>query len=217
MTKNIEIFKALHIIFMVSWFAGLFYMVRLFIYHVEALDKPEPDKRILTEQFRIMERRLWWIISTPAMLMTVSTGIIMLIVKPELLANYYILIKLGFVGLLIVYHFLSQKIYFDLKYNRFFWGSGALRVWNEVATLLLIIIVFIIVLRDSLNWIYASLGFFAVALLLMLAIKMYNAVRKKDAQESTVQTKSTNESSNSSTGLEKKTEEAENNTEKPLN
>ena len=72
-------------------------------------------------------------------------------------------------------------------------------------------------MRDSLNWIYASLGFFAVALLLMLAIKMYNAVRKKEAQESSVQTKSTNESSNSSTGLEKKSEEGENNTEKPLN
>ena len=108
MTQNLEIFKALHIIFMVSWFAGLFYMVRLFIYHVEALDKPEPDKRILTEQFRIMERRLWWIISTPAMLMTVSTGIIMLIVKPELLANYYILIKLGFVENIIV----SQQLWF---------------------------------------------------------------------------------------------------------
>ena len=92
-------------------------------------------------------------------------------------------LKIGFVGLLLVYHFICQKIYFDLKTNRFFWGSGALRVWNEVATLLLVIIVFIIVLKDSLNWVYATIGFFAVALLLMLAIKMYQAIRKKEEQD----------------------------------
>ncbi len=177
---NVGIIKSLHIIFMVSWFAGLFYMVRLFIYHVEANGKEDPEKSILTKQFLIMERRLWWIIATPAMVLTVIFGVLMLVAIPSYLSQVYIHLKLGFVLLLLVYHFICQKIYFDLKSDRFFWGSGALRVWNEVATLLLVIIVFIVVLKDSLNWVYATIGFFAVALLLMLAIKMYQAIRKKE-------------------------------------
>ncbi len=181
---NVGIIKSLHIIFMVSWFAALFYMVRLFIYHVEAKQKGDPEKSILTKQFLIMERRLWWVISTPAMILTVAFGVLMLVANPNLLSLLYIHLKLGFVLLLLVYHFICQKIYFDLKAGRFFWGSAALRVWNEVATLLLVIIVFIIVLKDSLNWVYATVGFFAVALLLMLAIKMYQAIRNKEEKAS---------------------------------
>jgi putative membrane protein len=180
---NLGIIKALHIIFMVSWFAGLFYMVRLFIYHVEANGKEEPEKSILANQFSIMERRLWWVISTPAMVLTVLFGVLMIVGSPHYLKQVYMHLKIAFVGLLLVYHFICQKIYFDLKVDRFLWGSGALRVWNEVATLLLVIIVFIIVLKDSLNWVYATIGFFSVALLLMLAIKMYQAIRKKEEQE----------------------------------
>jgi len=177
---NLGIIKALHIIFMVSWFAGLFYMVRLFIYHVEANSKEEPEKSILANQFSIMERRLWWVISTPAMVLTILFGVLMIVGSPHYLKQVYMHLKIAFVGLLLVYHFICQKIYFDLKADRFLWGSGALRVWNEVATLLLVIIVFIIVLKDSLNWVYATIGFFSVALLLMLAIKMYQAIRKKE-------------------------------------
>ena len=180
---NLGIIKALHIIFMVSWFAGLFYMVRLFIYHVEANGKEEPEKSILANQFSIMERRLWWVISTPAMVLTVLLGVLMIVGSPHYLKQVYMHLKIAFVGLLLVYHFICQKIYFDLKADRFLWGSGALRVWNEVATLLLVIIVFIIVLKDSLNWVFATIGFFSVALLLMLAIKMYQAIRKKEEQE----------------------------------
>lgn len=181
---NVGIIKSLHIIFMVSWFAGLFYMVRLFIYHVEANGKEDPEKSILTKQFLIMERRLWWIIATPAMVLTVIFGVLMLVAIPSYLSQVYIHLKLGFVLLLLVYHFICQKIYFDMWYDRYHWGSGALRVWNEVATLLLIIIVFIVVLKDSLNWVYATVGFFAVALLLMLAIKMYKVIRNKEEKAS---------------------------------
>jgi putative membrane protein len=180
---NVGIIKALHIIFMVSWFAGLFYMVRLFIYHVEANGKSEPEKSILSKQFLLMQGRLWWIISTPAMVITVIFGVLMLVAFPSYLSQLYMHLKLGFVVLLLIYHFICQKIFIDLKNHRYHWGSGALRVWNEVATLLLVIIVFIIVLKDSMNWVYATFGFFAVALLLMFAIKMYQAIRKKDKKE----------------------------------
>jgi putative membrane protein len=107
----------------------------------------------------------------------------MLVAFPSYLSQLYMHLKLGFVLLLLIYHFICQKIFFDLKNHRDHWGSGALRVWNEVATLLLVIIVFIIVLKDSMNWVYATFGFFAVALLLMFAIKMYQAIRKKDKKE----------------------------------
>jgi len=174
------LFKALHIVFMVSWFAGLFYMVRLFIYHTEANQKDEPERSILFRQFAIMEKKLWWIITTPAMALTVLFGLFMLGANPSLLGSLYMIIKLGFVGLLLVYHFICQKIYKDLGKEKFLWSSSALRVWNEVATLLLVIIVFIIVLKSATNWIYASIGFFAVGLLLLLAIRMYESLRNKD-------------------------------------
>lgn len=178
--EQILIYKSLHLIFMVSWFAGLFYMVRLFIYHVEANEKSEPEKSILIKQFGIMEKRLWWIITTPAMVLTVVFGSLMLIANPFFLNEAYMWYKLGFVGLLLVYHFYCQKMYYDFKSQRNIWSSGALRMWNEVATLLLVIIIFIIIMKSSLNWIYASLGFVIVAVLLTLAIRMYKMIRNKE-------------------------------------
>lgn len=178
--QNLGVVKSLHIIFMVSWFAGLFYMVRLFIYSVEAGEKEEPDRSILLNQFEIMQRRLWWIIATPSMVFTLSFGALMLWIVPGYLKEFYMHLKLGFVLLLLVYHFISQKIYVDLKRGQFHWSSGALRIWNEVATLLLVIIVFIVVLKDNTNWIYAGIGFVSLALLLLFAIKTYQAVRRKE-------------------------------------
>jgi putative membrane protein len=98
-----DVVKALHIIFVVSWFAGLFYMVRLFIYDVEANLKTEPEKSILQKQFQIMQSRLWWIITTPAMILSVVFGTWMIVLN----FNYYLSspwmhLKLGFVFLLLI-------------------------------------------------------------------------------------------------------------------
>ena len=101
--------KALHIIFVVSWFAGLFYVVRLFIYHVEAQDKDKVEKEILSNQFEIMERRLWWIITTPAMLLTIIFGIWMILLIPDYINATWMHIKLCFVLLLLIYHFFLSK------------------------------------------------------------------------------------------------------------
>jgi protoporphyrinogen IX oxidase len=170
--------KALHIIFMVSWFAGLFYIVRLFIYHTEAQQREETARKVLSEQFIIMEKKLWWIITTPAMVLTLLFGIWMLVEVPAYLQMPWMHIKLTFVALLLVYHFISQKILFDLKNNKFNWTSTGLRIWNEVATLVLVAVVFLVVMQDSLNWIKGTVGFFAVAIGLMIAIKMYKRLRK---------------------------------------
>lgn len=173
------VLKALHIIFMVTWFAGLFYIVRLFIYHTEAQEKSEQEKKILGDQFKIMEKKLWWIITTPGMILTVLFGTLMLIENPVLLKMDWMHLKLTFIVLLLVYHFKCQKIMGKLGKDIFKWNSNKLRLWNEVATLALVAIVFLVIMKNSLNWIYGTVGFFAVAVALMIAIKIYKRYRKK--------------------------------------
>ena len=171
--------KALHLIFMVSWFAGLFYMVRLFIYYREAADKTVAEKEVLQPQFVLMMQRLWWIITTPAMVLTVVFGVWMLALNPTyLLSAPWMHLKLGFVCLLLIYHFYSQKLLRQSEKGILNWSSGQLRIWNEVATLFLVSIVFIVVLKGQLNWIKGTIGFFAVGILLMLGIKLYKKLRK---------------------------------------
>jgi putative membrane protein len=174
---NFDTVKALHIIFVVSWFAGLFYIVRLFIYHTEAQQRPENERKILSDQFEIMEKKLWWIITTPAMVLTILFGTWMILLN----ASYYLHapwmhLKLSFVALLLVYHFVCQRIMNKLKKGEFTWKSTQLRIWNEVATLALVAIVFLVVMKDSLNWIKGTVGFFAVAIGLMIAIKIYKRI-----------------------------------------
>lgn len=171
--------KALHIIFVVSWFAGLFYIVRLFIYHTEAQNRQGEAKKILSDQFEIMEKRLWWIITTPAMILSIIFGAWMLLLIPAYLGANWMHAKLGFVMLLLIYHFVCQKIMFDLKKGKFNWRSNTLRVWNEVATLSLVAIVFIVVYKNSMDWIKGTIIFFGVAILLMILIKLYKRLRIK--------------------------------------
>lgn len=175
---DINTVKALHIIFVVSWFAGLFYIVRLFIYHTEAQERSEVEKNVLSKQFIEMEKKLWWIITTPAMILTIVFGTWMIILNPSYLQMPWMHIKLGFVGLLLIYHFVCQKIMVDLKNNQFKWKSNGLRIWNEVATLALVAIVFLVVLKNELTWWKGTVGFFAVAVGLMLLIKLYKKIRK---------------------------------------
>ncbi|MEE1885105.1 protoporphyrinogen oxidase HemJ [Pedobacter flavus] len=170
---------ALHIIFVVSWFAGLFYAVRLFIYHTEANDRPELEKQILQKEFVKIEARLWNIITTPAMILTVVAGITMLTLNPGLLEVTWMQVKLTFVLLLLVYHFICQNIMKQLRNHKFKFSSDQLRLWNEVATLFLVAIVFMAILKSGVNWIYGVLGFFLFAILIMMAVKIYKRYRIK--------------------------------------
>lgn len=178
LTENYTVWKALHIIFVVSWFAGLFYMVRLFIYHTESNSRPEDEKRILQEQFKIMQNRLWYIITTPAAILTVVFGTLMLTANPGLLKMPWMHIKLTFVAILLVYHFICQGIMNRLKNDSSKWTSGHLRIWNEVATLLLVAIVFLVIMKTNLGWLGGVIGFFSVGIALMLGIKLYKKLRK---------------------------------------
>ncbi|MGC6433406.1 MAG: CopD family protein [Crocinitomicaceae bacterium] len=172
--------KALHIIFVVSWFAGLFYIVRLFIYHTEAQEKSDQERTILSDQFQIMEHKLWWIITTPAMILSVLFGVWMILLNSEYyLSAGWFHIKLAFVIILLFYHFKCQLIIKQLKNGIFKWNSNQLRLWNELATLVLVAVIFLVELQNNLDWIKATLGFFGVALGLMIGIKIYKRFRLK--------------------------------------
>ena len=171
--------KALHIIFVVSWFAGLFYIVRLFIYHTEAQLKPSNEAEILSAQFTIMEKKLWWIITTPAMVLTVVFGVWMLVLNPGLLSLPWMHIKLTFVLLLLIYHFVCQRLLKKVANGQFNWSSTQLRLWNELATLVLVAVVFLVELQHSMNWIGGTVGFFGVGILLMLLIRIYKKINSK--------------------------------------
>ena len=170
--------KAIHIIFVICWMAGLFYIVRLFIYHTEAKQKGEPEYGILHRQFMIMESKLWWIITTPSMYLTVLAGLVMLYLSPALIQAPWLQVKLVFVLGLLIYHFICQRILFKLKQENNNWSSIQLRLWNELATVILFAIVFIVVLKSATNWIYGLVSLILFSLMLMLAVKLYKRVRK---------------------------------------
>ncbi len=170
---------AIHIIFVVCWMAGLFYMVRLFIYHTEAQDKPEPDRKILSDQFEIMEKKLWWIIATPSMYLVLAAGITMLILIPGWLQQPWMHLKLLFVIGLIAYHFICQNKMNQMRKGIYKWTSTQLRIWNEVATIFLFAIVFLVVLKSAINWIFGVLGIILLSLILMSGVKIYKYYRTK--------------------------------------
>jgi len=169
--------KAIHIIFVICWMAGLFYMVRLFIYHTEAKQRPDTEYRILHRQFMVMERKLWWIITTPAMYLTVAAGLVMLYANPALIKMGWMHVKLTFVLGLVGYHFVCQRIMFSLCSEVSKWTSLRLRLWNELATVLLFAIVFVVVLKSAINWIYGVIGLLLLGVMLMVAVKLYKKIR----------------------------------------
>lgn len=171
--------KATHIVFMVSWMAGLFYGVRLFIYHTEANAKPEPEKSILTKEYAKITARLWSIITTPAMILTVIAGGLMLYLVPTLLLNPWMQVKLGFVIALLAYHFICQRVMKQLRNGVFNWTSNQLRLWNEVATILLVAIVFTVSLKSAVDWVYGLIGLIIFSAIIMTAVKLYKRYREK--------------------------------------
>ena len=172
--------KALHIIFVVNWFAGLFYMPRLFIYATEANQKPEPDRSILINQFKIMQSKLWHIITWPSCVVTIILGVTLLLKNPSLLSkeNSWMYIKLTFVLFLVCYHFSLHYIYKQQQNGIFMFTSTQLRIWNEVATIFLFAIVFLVVVKTNLSFLTGFIGLAILVVLLMLGIKLYKLLRK---------------------------------------
>lgn len=172
--------KALHIIFVVTWFSGLFYIVRLFIYHIEANNKEDQIKNILQKQYKIMSKRLWYMITWPSAILTLVFGGALIFIAPSFLSSGWMHIKLTFVFFLFLYHIICHKIYIQLQNNIYKWSSNQLRIWNEVATIFLFAIVFLVVLKSSLNWIWGLIGLVLFGVILMLLIKLYKNFRNND-------------------------------------
>lgn len=169
--------KAVHIIFIVTWFAGLFYMPRLLIYMREAFDKTEPEKSILLKNFTLMASRLWFGITWPSAIITLIMGTSMLINQPHWLQLSFMHLKLTLVFLLYLYHYSLQIIFNQLKKGNTQYSSNQLRFWNEVATLFLISIVFLIVLKSALSMVWGLAGLIVITLLIVAGMRIYKKYR----------------------------------------
>ncbi|WP_299430715.1 CopD family protein [uncultured Maribacter sp.] len=172
--------KSLHLIFVITWFAGLFYIPRLFIYHIEAWQKPSPEKEILTKQLKLMTKRLWYIITWPSAVLCVLFAIWLLLLMPSWLQQPWMHIKLGFVVLLILYHLKNHQIFKQLQRDEVNYTSRYMRIWNEGATLILFAIVFLVILKSTFNWVFGVIGIIVLGILLMLGIKLYKNIRNKN-------------------------------------
>lgn len=168
--------KALHIIFIVTWFAGLFYMPRLLIYTVEAIENKQAGNQLLIEQFKLMQRRLWFGITWPSAIITLIFGSWMLYMFGSF--PNWLIIKLLFVLGLYTYHYLTHLIFKQQQQDIFKYSSMQLRIWNEVATLFLVAIVFLVVVKDGLVWTKALGGLVIFVLILLGTIKIYKKARK---------------------------------------
>jgi putative membrane protein len=172
--------KALHIIFVVTWFSGMFYIVRLFIYNTEANELPEAARSILQKQYAIMIKRLWLGITWPSAILTLIFGTLAMYTFGYLHAiPDWLWIKIGFVAGLYAYHFSLHHIYNQQKKGVFHYSSQKLRIWNEVATIFLIAIVMLVVVRQNMSWAWGLVGLVLFVFVLMSAIKIYKAIRTK--------------------------------------
>ena len=176
-------FKAFHIVGIVVWFAGLFYLVRLFIYHAEANQEPEPARTILKNQYQIMEKRLYSIITTPGMLVTVAMAIGLLTTEPEILKEGWLHVKLGLVVLLIGYHHYCKRLMKQLAEDKCKWNSQQLRALNEAPTVMLIVIVLLAVFKNNLPTDITVWGIVGLVVAMAATIQLYARKRRKDQEK----------------------------------
>jgi putative membrane protein len=173
--------KALHVIFVVTWFAGMFYIVRLFIYNTEANERPENERKILQQQYSLMIRRLWLGITWPSAVLTLIFGpLVMLAFGYFGHVPRWLAIKIVFVVLLYAYHLSIHSIYKQQIRGIFKYSSQKLRIWNEVATIFLVAIVMLVVVKESMSMVWALAGLFLFVILLMTAIRIYKNIRRRN-------------------------------------
>jgi putative membrane protein len=168
----------------VTWFAGLFYMPRLFIYNEEANKKPEAERNALQNQFAVMMKRLWYGITYPSAIITLIMGVwILLYTKWYLFifqkAWLWLLLKLILVVFLYLYHFSLDMILKQQLKGNFKYTSDQLRMWNEVATIFLISIIILVEVQSGMSLVWGVAGTVGLIAILMLAIKIYKRMRTR--------------------------------------
>ena len=172
--------KSLHLIFVITWFAGLFYIPRLFVYQIEAFHKPSPEKEILGKQLKLMAKRLWFIITWPSAILATLFAIWLMILIPNWFQQGWMHVKLAFVALLFIYHYKTHIYYKQLQNDEVKVTSNFMRIWNEGATFILFAVVFLVILKSTINWIFGVVGIVALAVLIMLGFKLYRRIREKN-------------------------------------
>ncbi len=174
-----SILKSLHIIFVVSWFAGLFYLPRLLVYHAEAQDKDENEKAILSAQFSKMEKLLFNAIMIPAMFLTWITGLSLIYISwwDSFASHSWLHLKLAFVVGITIYHFVCRHIIRQFQLSNFIISGPQLRLFNEIATILLVAVVFLVVAKNTLDMVYGLVGFIVFAIVIMAAVKIVRKYR----------------------------------------
>jgi protoporphyrinogen IX oxidase len=180
-------FKAFHIVGVVVWFAGLFYLARLFIYHVEANQEPEPARSILKKQYGIMEKRLYGIITTPGMLVTVAMAIGLLVTEPEFLKQTWMHVKLSLVVLLLGYHHYCKRIMRQLEQDTCKWTSQQLRAFNEFPTVILVVVVMLVVFKNNLPTDLTAWVVFGLIIAMAASIQLYAKKRRLDKEKELAQ------------------------------
>lgn len=177
----IPLFKALHVFGFVSWFAGLFYLVRIFVYHTEAMDRPEPERSILIKEFNAMQWRVYKIICNPGMMITWVCGLAMLYLYGMgwFKEQTWMHVKLVLLIALLLYHLHAKKVIQKLEKGKPYFSGFQFRLWNELPTLFLLSIALLAVYRNTLNFLYAFAGILVFAALLVMAARMYRNYREK--------------------------------------
>lgn len=171
-------FKAFHLVGIVCWFAGMFYLPRLFVYHAEANEQPEPARSILKNQYQIMEKRLFSIIMTPAMLLTIAMAIGLISTEPEVLREPWLHIKLVCVALLLVYHHLCLRIMKQFAADTCKMTGQQFRWFNEFPTVLFVIVVMLAVFKNNLPTSATAWGIFGMVVAMAAFIQLYARKRR---------------------------------------
>ena len=169
--------KAVHIVGFISWFAGLFYIVRLFIYHAEASQRPTQERAVLLPQLELMASRLWKIITVPAMVLTFGAGLTMVVGAWPF--GPWLHWKFLWLAMLVAYHLMCGVIRKRQLARAFDWSSNRLRLFNEVATMLMVAIVFTAVFKSAMTALYGVVGLVTLGVSLMLGVRAYRRARER--------------------------------------
>ena len=176
-------FKSFHILGFVAWFAGLFYLPRLFIYQIEAEERQEPVKSALKEEYSRIEKLLYKLIMTPAMIFTVAMGIGIISTEPDVLWQTWLHVKLFFVLLLVGFHFYCGWLMHQLEKGTCSINSLQMRRINEIPTIMLSLVILLAIFKDSLPTSIVAWGTAISVLIFAVIIQLYARKRHSLKQE----------------------------------
>lgn len=150
------------------------------MYQIEAHHKPEPNKSILGNQLKLMAKRLWYIITWPSAILATIFAVWLILLIPSWLQQGWMHVKLTFVLLLFIYHFQTHHYFKQLQKGIVKKSSNYMRIWNEGATFILFAIVFLVILKDGINWVFGVIGILVLGVLIMLGYRIYKTIRAKN-------------------------------------